>query len=160
MLLLLIAALLLGGCSDGHDSNSDRKRAAFPHDPFAGLEREGRDVLTRAEIERAAAVKLPARARRLHSYFSRALDTMVLVSFTVDRPGMEQFIADSGVKGGLKTGTLGVAPPDGGELGWNLAGIRSFAGARDRTRDGVYRRFTVDLDDPQQPVVYLLAFGT
>jgi hypothetical protein len=82
------------------------------------------------------------------------------VSFTIDRAGMEQFVADSGFKGGLKTGTMPLAAPEGGQLGWKLDAVKTASGAEDRTAKGVYRRLTIDLGNPEQTVVYLMAFTT
>lgn len=155
--LLVTLSLLLGGCSDGYDSSGDRPTAPAP-DPFARVSEEGVDELSREEVERFGSVKLPANARRLRTFHSRALDTMMLVSFEVDRPTMEQFVADSNFEGGLKTGAMPLAAPEGGQLGWKLHEIERAAGAEDQTANGVYRRLTVSLDNPQRPVVYLMAF--
>ena len=157
--LLLSAILLLSGCADGYDSSGDRRTAPTP-DPFAGLSEEGVDELSREQIEGFGSVKLPARAERLRTYHSSAIDTTMLVSFAIDRAGMEQFVADSGFEGGLKTGAMPLAAPEGGQLGWKLADIERAAGAEDRTAKGVYRRITVDMGNPQRPVVYLMAFTT
>jgi hypothetical protein len=157
--LLLTAILLLSGCGDGYDSGGDRPKAPAP-DPFRGLKEEGIDELSRAPIEGFGSVKLPGRAQKLRTYHSSALDTMMLVSFTIDRPGMEQFVADSGFKGGLKTGVKPLGEPEGGQLGWKLGAIKTASGAEDRTAKGVYRRLTVDLTNGDRPVVYLLAYTT
>lgn len=158
--LLLTATLLLAGCGDGYDSSGDRRTAPGPGEPFAGLPEEGVDQLSREQVERFASVELPPRAGKLRTYHSSDIDTTMLVSFAIDRPGMEQFVADSGFEGGLKTGAMPLAAPEGGQLGWRLEQIKSAAGAADRTATGVYRRVTVDLDDPDRPVVYLMAFAT
>ena len=157
--LLLIAMLLLAGCGDGYDSGGDRAKAPTP-DPFRGLQEEGVDELSREQIEQFGSVKLPARAQKLRTYHSSALDTMMLVSFAVDRAGMEQFVADSGFKGGLKTGAMPLAAPEGGQLGWKLGAVKTASGAEDRTAKGIYRRLTVDLTNAERPVVYLMAFTT
>ena len=154
---IAVVLVLLPGCESGDDSSSKRGTVPFTENPFAGLSEEGVDQLSREQIERFGAVKLPARARALRTYHSNALDTMMLVSFQIDRAGMEQFVADAGLPG-LKTGAMPVAAPEGGQLGWKLERIRSTTGAEDRTREGVFRRITVSLDDPQRPKVYFMAF--
>ena len=152
-----VALVLLPGCESGDDSTSKRGTVPFTENPFAGLSEEGVDQLSREQIERFGALKLPARARGLRTFHSNALDTTMLLSFRIDRAGMEQFVADAGLPG-LKTGAMPVAAPEGGQLGWKLERIRSTSGAEDRTKDGVFRKITVSLDDPQQPTVYFLAF--
>jgi len=135
------AALLVAGCGGG-----DR----------LALEAHGTDGLTRAQIEGFAQIRIPASARGVHSFYSKSMDTTVLLSFRAARGDVAAFVRHAHFEGRLRRGYRALLAGEGNELGWRLTGPARVAGLEE-LRDGLARKLMVVYDDAHRPAVYLTA---
>lgn len=144
-----IVVLVAAGCGAGNDDPS-RTDARDLRD----LERTGVDMLSEAQIERFARVRIPPSATNLRSLSRSAMDTQLLVSFRLPREALAEFVASGNFRGELTEGDRAIGSTVGEQLGWRLGGAKRIEGLAD-VGDGLGRNLVVVLDDPQRPAVHL-----
>lgn len=151
-LVLGVALAFAGGCG-----SSDDPEPSAPRGNLTDLEKTTVDKATKAQIERFAGVRIPASATNLRSSSRSAMDTQVLVSFSVPRADLSAFITSGKFRGTLTEGDRAIAASTGSALGWQLDQAKKVEGLADTSRPGLYRNVLVVLDDSERPAVYLEA---
>lgn len=118
-------------------------------------------IASAAEVEANAKVRLPAGTTLLSGVYrstGRGLDSFVYAKFRFTRASLPQFLADSGLAEptpGLRALSDNDAPPSGT---WHPDAATAISGIEEsQPYQSVYRRVLVDLGDPADLTVYLVA---
>ena len=118
-------------------------------------------IASAAEVEANAKVRLPAGTTLLSAVYrstGRGLDTFVYARFRFTRAALPQFLADSGLPEptpGLRALSDKDAPPSGT---WHPDAATTISGIQEsQPYQHVYRRVLVDLGNPADLTVYLVA---
>lgn len=137
--IALGAALsLVGACGSRVDNSA------------AGLTSEEQVEL----VEEFVGVTLPHSTADLEVYQWVGIDEAVAARFLLDPNDLGAFLASGDFEAPPREG---VRPIFAGEqLGWQLDDIEHMLG-HDEVVDSFSRQLLIDVDDPQRPVVYLLA---
>lgn len=114
---------------------------------------------TRAELEGYARIKLPPSATGLEVHCDGFMDRRVRARFTIARRDLRRFIHTANFRGALVKGERPFHDGEVKELGWRVDAIDRVLGLNEEAVDPVVRHIIVDLDRPDNPVVYLQAFG-
>lgn len=136
--------LFLAGCGEDGERGSDRVSGSGGERP------------SRTRIEQFAKIELPPEAKILDAREDGLTDTSVSVRFTVDRDGLERFVEERRVHQAARARL----PTLRGQLrqrpGWRVERHRRVLG-HDEVVGDLGRKVLVSLDDPDRPVVYLIA---
>lgn len=142
---LVLVLALLAGCGGSDDRGQDRGN---------GDEARGATMpIGLAAAERFAGIELPSRLSDLQARKEVGpQDDSIALRFTIARDeltGLRSILTEP-----LEEGFLTVT--DRPSLGWKVEDSKRFLGASDMV-GGVGRQVLVDLDEPDRPVVYIVA---
>lgn len=138
VLAVSLAVMLLGACGSGVDN------AAADLTPEEQVEL----------VEEFVGVTLPDSTAELEVSHWVGIDEAVAARFSLDRNDLDPFLASGDFEAPPRAGVRTVFV--GEQLGWQLDNIEHMLGHEELV-DSFSRQLLIDVDDPQRPVVYVLA---